>query len=41
MSVKETTKVIPRPDFLQEANVIRSLDEFDHILLETVTRERP
>ncbi len=39
MTINKTIKVVLRPELSQDVNVMRSLEEFDYILLDTVVRE--
>ena len=41
MSIGDTIEVVPRPDLPEEANVVRSLEEFDRISPGTITGDKP
>ncbi len=41
MTINKTIEVVLRPELSQDINVVRSLEEFDYILLDTVVREEP
>ena len=41
MAVNKTIKVVLRPEPSQDANVVRSLEEFERVLPDTVVRDKP